>query len=65
MGLEPLSGPAKQAIESLKHQGQLNKKQYKRGSMLAKTREMLQAFYKPYNERLATLMGDDKYLWAS
>ena len=33
------------------------------GDMRADTRELLNAFYKPYNEELAALLGDDSYLW--
>ena len=31
--------------------------------MLQETREVLYEFYRPYNEHLAYMMGDDSYLW--
>ncbi|KAI0238033.1 Carbohydrate sulfotransferase 15 [Lamellibrachia satsuma] len=34
-------------------------------SMLNKTRTLLDEFYRPFNEKLASLLGDDKFLWDS
>ena len=33
----------------------------KQGEMLETTRKLLNAFYKPYNQALATLLNDAKY----
>ena len=33
------------------------------GDMRDETRQLLNAFYQPFNEELATLLGDDSYLW--
>ena len=36
----------------------------KRGkAMLEETKLILDEFFKPYNEKLAKLLGDNKYLW--
>ena len=36
----------------------------KRGkAMLEETKLILDEFFKPYNEKLAELLGDNKYLW--
>ncbi|OWF50979.1 carbohydrate sulfotransferase 15-like [Mizuhopecten yessoensis] len=34
------------------------------GQMLDKTKQILQEFYEPYNQELATLLGDDRFLWS-
>lgn len=31
--------------------------------MLPETRRILDEFYKPYNDILADMLGDDKWLW--
>ena len=33
------------------------------GAMMEKTRVMLDNFYRPFNKRLATVLGDDRYTW--
>ena len=38
-------------------------KQQKLGDMWNKTRTLLQQWYAPYNQRLAQILNDDKYLW--
>ena len=38
-------------------------KQQKLGDMWNKTRTLLQQLYAPYNQRLAPILNDDKYLW--
>ncbi|KAG2441828.1 hypothetical protein HXX76_003436 [Chlamydomonas incerta] len=40
-----------------------NKNSDKYKPMLPETREMLEAFYRPYNERLAHVLNDDRWLW--
>ena len=41
-----------------------NKKSYvKHGEMLDKTKAMLTEFYRPYNVKLAALLGDDRFLY--
>jgi hypothetical protein len=34
------------------------------GGMLNATREMLGAFFRPFNARLARLLRDDRFLWS-
>ena len=34
-----------------------------RVAMLNKTRSVLDNFFRPYNQRLAEMLGDDKWLW--
>ena len=34
-----------------------------RGQIEPATRERLRQFFRPYNERLATLLGDDGFRW--
>ena len=33
------------------------------GGMLTETREILQKFYRPFNEELASILGDKIFLW--
>ena len=33
------------------------------GAMLDSTREKLNNFFRPYNEKLSDLLGDEKFLW--
>lgn len=40
-----------------------SKKFEKFGKMLPETRAILTRFYKPHNEKLADLLGDDRFLW--
>ncbi|PNW71586.1 hypothetical protein CHLRE_16g660390v5 [Chlamydomonas reinhardtii] len=40
-----------------------NKNSDKYKPMLPETRAMLEAFYRPYNERLAHVLNDDRWLW--
>ena len=34
-----------------------------KGDMLPQTRQRLEQFYSPFNERLAHMLGDERYLW--
>lgn len=45
--------------------GVRNKNSDKYEKMLPKTRTLLNDFYKPYNQRLAEQLKDDRYLWKS
>ena len=48
--------------ENMKNYGKENVG--KRGkAMLEETKLILDEFFKPYNEKLAELLGDNKYLW--
>ncbi|GLC45471.1 hypothetical protein PLESTB_000317600 [Pleodorina starrii] len=40
-----------------------NKNSDKYKKMLPETRAMLEEFYRPFNERLAQVLGDDRWLW--
>ncbi|GIL90839.1 hypothetical protein Vretimale_16779 [Volvox reticuliferus] len=40
-----------------------NKNSNKYKQMLPETRTMLEDFYRPFNERLAEFLGDDRWLW--
>lgn len=33
------------------------------GPMLPETRKILETFYKPFIQRFASMVGDDKFLW--
>ena len=33
------------------------------GDMLSSTRELLQTFYRPHNQRLSDLLKDKRFLW--
>ncbi len=35
----------------------------KRGDMLQETRQLLKDFYAPFNQKLATQLKDDRFLW--
>ena len=50
-------------MKELKQRGQLNKRRGTPQKMLAETEELLKNFYRPYNEKLAKLLSDNKYLW--
>ena len=41
--------------------GNKHKKPYK--PMLPETQQLLREFYRPYNEELAQMLNDQKYLW--
>ena len=50
--------PARSKLEySVKNKG------YSEKPVLDKTVKLLDAFYKPFNEELAKILGDDKWLW--
>ncbi|GLI66279.1 hypothetical protein VaNZ11_010037 [Volvox africanus] len=40
-----------------------NRNSNKYTAMLPETRAMLEGFYQPFNERLAKILGDDRWLW--
>ena len=40
-----------------------NKQSDKYAKMLPATRDMLRAFYEPFNKKLAQLLNDERYLW--
>ncbi len=33
------------------------------GGMYNETREMLQTFYRPFNQELAAILGDERFTW--
>ena len=62
----PFLGVDKPDEEIMKHMTKktaLPNKSYR--PMLNETRRVLQQFYRPYNEELAQLLGDQKWLWRS
>lgn len=40
-----------------------NSQSTKYPKMLEETKKMLKEFYAPFNQKLAKLLGDDRYLW--
>ena len=58
-----LNAKGEAKIKELKKKGHLNKAKRKPQKMLAETQILLKKFYRPYNEKLADLLGDKKYLW--
>ena len=50
-------------IERSKARNTNTKSYVKHGEMLDKTKAMLTEFYRPYNEKLAELVGDDRFLY--
>ena len=47
------------AIEEKKY----NPKPYRQGSMLNKTKILLDNFYRPHLKQLTQLLGDNKWMW--
>ena len=57
----PLSNKSEMALKSsLKFRKNVSKQTIK---MLPETKELLENFYRPYNERLAKLLQEDKFMW--
>ncbi|KAK2180939.1 hypothetical protein NP493_419g02005 [Ridgeia piscesae] len=62
LDLDPL--PASEAVRLQEARVRNKRPKKKRArSMLNETRILLEQFYRPFNERLASLLGDDKFLW--
>ena len=49
------------AIEQKKYDP--NKKPYRQGSMLNKTKILLDNFYRPHLKQVTQLLGDTKWMW--
>ncbi|MEW5307620.1 MAG: hypothetical protein WDW36_009999 [Sanguina aurantia] len=60
LGMRNLTEPEWSGVMDM---GVRNKNSDKYEKMLPKTRQLLNDFYKPYNERLAGQLKDDRYLW--
>jgi hypothetical protein len=59
LGMAPMGGAEAEAAERMAAH---NVKSY--STMLNKTRDLLQDFYRPWNQRLSALMGDDpRWTW--
>ena len=60
-----LSEPMKESILSRveKREYNRNKREYKQGAMLNKTKILLDEFYRPHLKQLTQLLGDDKWMW--
>ena len=58
LNIPKVDGKDRERIETMK-----NVFQQKYEPMFNETREILTAFYQPFNEKLAKLLGDDKWLW--
>ncbi|XP_078478764.1 LOW QUALITY PROTEIN: carbohydrate sulfotransferase 15-like, partial [Lampetra planeri] len=64
LSLDPLS--AQQEVEMI-NQEKANTRQEKdknKGLMLPATRKLLRDFYRPFNEKLASVLGDRTFLWS-
>ena len=56
----------KQEIRKIIKQPKANKRKFKDrkvGKMLNETREILNDFYRPFNEEIAQILNDDQFLW--
>lgn len=51
--------------ESTAHKNSGSHKYASQGQMLPETADMLDEFYKPFNEELAVILKDNKYLYDS
>ncbi|GFO31597.1 sulfotransferase [Plakobranchus ocellatus] len=62
LGVRNLTGEEEAKVESQykKHETVLKKKA---GPMFPETRALLEEFFAPFNEDLAQLLGDDRFLW--
>ena len=49
--------------DNIAHGPRLSNKKSHKQSMLLETRHILNSFYKPFNEELAYLIQDDRFLW--
>ena len=58
---EPVKESALSAVEQEAYR--FNKRAYRQGSMLNKTRILLDNFYRPHLKHLTQLLGDDKWMW--
>ena len=58
LNIPQVTGKEKEKLESM---GQVFKQTYE--PMLNETKEILTEFYQPYNNKLAELLGDDKWKW--
>ena len=58
--LSPLTDDQLAKAVSSQH---INERSSKKNPMLPSTRELLQEFFKPFNEKLVQLLNDDRFLW--
>ena len=58
--LSPLTDDQLAKAVSSQH---INERSSKKNPMLPSTRKLLQEFFKPFNEKLAKLLNDDRFLW--
>ena len=56
----PVSEPVDTDVTNIKDP---NERSYSIGPMHNKTRQLLNAFYRPHVERLSGLLNDDNFLW--
>ena len=61
--LETLSASALTDLHSVQKRGHVNKTKQMKFPMLPQTRQLLQDFYKPYNEQLVSLLNDTRFRW--
>jgi len=60
LGLSPLTDDQLTKIATNRH---INEQTVGKPPMLPSTRKLLQEFFKPFNEKLAHLLNDDRFLW--
>lgn len=62
-----LVGPYPSLVKDLMRDRKINNsrkpKQTAQGPMLPKTRKVLEDFHRPWNEKLADLLQDERFLW--
>ena len=61
--LEPLAPSGLSHLEKLQKKGHVNKTRKMNISMYPDTKQLLQDFYKPYNEQLVKLLNDNRFRW--
>ena len=62
----PAAEISKESIEEFSQKRRMNERKprnKKIGVVLPETKELLTSFYQPFNEDLAKLLQDEKYLW--
>ncbi len=63
--LAEMSDPGPAGWDKIMSMPARNANSQKYEKMLPKTKALLEEFYRPYNEKLAKMLKDDRYLWKS
>ena len=67
LNVSPMSGSVQKAManytRAMNQQQTIDYRRYQEFAMRNDTKELLVNFFKPYNQKLANLVGDNKFLW--